>query len=172
MRKVSTLLLLIVALTTCIGCDQITKDFARDNLMYGAPVTIVEDLVHLVYAENSGIAFGIGAELSETTRFWLFNVGVLAVLMTITVVAYRRRGQGALFLAGATLIIAGGVSNLIDRFINEGHVVDFVVLDLGGFRSIVFNFADVLVMCGAGLLVVSAFRVHARQQVSRPLELS
>lgn len=156
MRRFTPLTLILFATLTCIGCDQITKDFARDNLLHGARMTLVDDLVHLVYAENSGIAFGIGAGLPAGIRFWLFIVGIIAILTMIAAVAYRRRGRGPVFLGGITLVMAGGVSNLIDRLLNNGHVVDFVVLDVGGLRTVVFNLADVLVLCGAALLVVSA----------------
>jgi signal peptidase II len=160
MRRLTPLVLILLATATCIGCDQITKDFARDHLLYGARMTLVNDLVHLVYAENAGVAFGIGAALPSTVRFWLFIVGIVGVLILIGVVAYRRRGMGAVFLSGITLVMAGGLSNLIDRLMNDGHVVDFLVLDVGGLRTIVFNLADVLVLLGTTLLIIGALRAE------------
>lgn len=160
MRRLTPLVLILLATATCIGCDQITKDFARDHLLYGARLTLVDDLVHLVYAENAGIAFGIGAGWPSTVRFWLFIIGIVGVLIVIGVVAYRRRGMGRVFLSGITLVMAGGLSNLIDRLVNDGHVVDFLVLDVGAFRTIVFNLADVLVLLGTALLIVSALRAE------------
>lgn len=142
-------------MTTSVGCDQLTKDLARDRLQHGPPLTLVDDLVHLVYAENAGIAFGIGSSLSQQVRFWLFTVGVVGVIFIIGAVAYHRREQGPMFLAGITLLMAGGLSNLIDRMLNGGHVIDFMVLNIGMMRSIVFNLADVLVCVGAVVLVLS-----------------
>lgn len=142
-------------MTTSVGCDQLTKDLARDRLQYGPPLTLVDDLVHLVYAENAGIAFGLGSGLSERLRFWLFTVGIIGVIVAIGAVAYHRREQGPVFLAGITLLMAGGVSNLVDRLMNDGHVIDFMVLNIGMMRTVVFNLADVLVCVGAVVLVIS-----------------
>ena len=50
-------------------------------------------------------------------------------------------------------ICAGGIGNLYDRLV-RGFVVDYVDVRLIHFA--VFNFADVLVVCGAILLGVSA----------------
>ncbi|MEX0821648.1 MAG: signal peptidase II [Rhodothermales bacterium] len=156
MRKATLPLLTFLMTLTCIGCDQITKEYARDHLLYGAQITLVEDVVHLAYTENSGIAFGIGGEWSHVVRFWLFGVGIVAVLLVIAFVAYRRRERGPFFLGGLTLIMAGGASNLIDRMMNNGQVVDFVVVHVGGLSTIVFNLADILIVTGAVVLVVSA----------------
>jgi len=148
-------------MTTSVGCDQLTKDLARERLQHGPPLTLVDDFVHLVYAENPGIAFGIGSDLSHRIRFWLFTVGVVGVIFIIAGVAYHRRRQGPMFLAGITLLMAGGLSNLIDRMLNDGHVIDFVVLDVGPMRSIVFNLADVLVCIGAVVLVLSTMTARS-----------
>lgn len=156
MRQLTLPLLIILTTLTCIGCDQITKEYARDHLLYGAQITLVEDIVHLAYTENSGIAFGIGGDWSHVVRFWLFGVGIVAVLLVIAFVAYRRRHRGPFFVGGLTLIMAGGASNLIDRIMNNGQVVDFVVVRVGGLSTIVFNLADILIVTGAVILVFSA----------------
>lgn len=171
MRKLYPLILIVIVVTTSIGCDQLTKDLARDRLQHAAPVTLVDDLIHLVYAENAGIAFGIGSGLSGGLRFWLFTVGIVAVITAIGAVAYHRRDQGPVFLSGVTLLMAGGVSNLLDRLLNDGHVIDFVVLNIGPMRTIVFNIADVLVCVGAVVLVWSAIRARrgAGDRCSEPV---
>ena len=161
-RTVYQLLLILLVVSTSVGCDQLTKDLARDRLQHAAPITLVDDLIHLVYAENAGIAFGIGSGLSGELRFWLFTVGIVGVIIAIGAVAYHRREQGPVFLAGITLLMGGGMSNLLDRLLNNGHVIDFVVLNVGPMRTIVFNIADVLVCVGAVVLVWSA--VRSRQE--------
>ena len=161
-----TPILILAATLTCIGCDQITKDFARDNLAAGSSITVVNDLLHLDYAENAGVAFGLGAGLPPTARYGLFIVGIVGVLAFIAAAAWHRRRRGSLFLLGAALVLAGGASNLLDRLINDGHVVDFVVLNVGSLRAIVFNLADVTVLAGAALLVISAVRAAGRDALS------
>ena len=55
-----------------------------------------------------------------------------------------------------SLIVGGGVSNLLDRVRQAGEVTDFLVLSAGPFHTGVFNPADVAIT-GGTLLVLSAF---------------
>jgi len=65
--------------------------------------------------------------------------------------AYYNYARGASVIA-ETLIIAGSVSNLIDRAV-YGGVVDFVLLSYGTMSWPVFNIADVAIVMGVGLLL-------------------
>ena len=71
-----------------------------------------------------------------------------------------RRPKG-LDRAAWLLILAGGIGNLIDRVANH-MVVDY--LDVQFMTFAVFNFADVCVCTGVGLLILSLIleEVHAR----------
>ena len=53
-------------------------------------------------------------------------------------------------LVTSVMIISGGLGNLIDR-IMRGYVVDFICVEFIDFP--VFNFADILVTCGAFMLI-------------------
>jgi len=64
--------------------------------------------------------------------------------------------MGPLLLVGLSLICGGGASNLLDRVLFGGTVVDFVIVNLGGYRTGVFNLADVAIGLGAVLLLVAA----------------
>jgi len=48
------------------------------------------------------------------------------------------------------------MGNLLDRIIH-GSVTDFVIVDLGFFRTGIFNMADLSVTTGALLLIFSSF---------------
>ena len=50
-------------------------------------------------------------------------------------------------------MIGGGFSNLIDRLLNDGAVVDFVSVGVGNLRTGIFNLADGAIMLGAGILL-------------------
>ena len=52
------------------------------------------------------------------------------------------------------LFIAGGVSNWVDRVVS-GSVVDFMNVGVGWLRTGIFNFADVAIMLGITLFVLS-----------------
>ncbi|MHB9099271.1 MAG: signal peptidase II, partial [Syntrophales bacterium] len=51
-----------------------------------------------------------------------------------------------------------GIGNLIDRILNDGAVIDFMNIEVGGLRTGIFNIADVVIMLGAGMLVFIVLR--------------
>ena len=69
----------------------------------------------------------------------------------------RRLNRLPIILAIA-LVVGGGLSNLIDRLVNEGRVVDFMQLGIGPLRTGVFNVADVAIMGGLAVMLVVVFR--------------
>lgn len=60
-----------------------------------------------------------------------------------------------LIFSGLTFILAGGAGNLIDRLICNGQVTDFLVLRCGAWHTGVFNIADMAVLFGVLLLMVT-----------------
>ena len=60
-------------------------------------------------------------------------------------------GAAVVIAAAITLILAGGIGNLIDR-VARGFVVDMFEFDFISFP--IFNFADVLICVGTGLLFI------------------
>ncbi|EGG2015176.1 hypothetical protein IDB22_004597, partial [Salmonella enterica subsp. enterica serovar Infantis] len=55
------------------------------------------------------------------------------------------------------LMLSGGLGNLYDRVLNEGRVVDFMLLQIGPLRTGVFNVADVAIMAGLfGFIFISS----------------
>jgi len=65
-----------------------------------------------------------------------------------------------MILMAVTLIVAGGVGNLIDR-IKDGFVVDFIDFKIIGFA--IFNFADICVVVGSGILFFAILRDEIRE---------
>ena len=61
-------------------------------------------------------------------------------------------------IAGGSLLVAGGVGNLIDRMVNHGAVIDFMNIGFGRLRSGIFNVADMAIMAGAGVLLFVGYR--------------
>ena len=80
---------------------------------------------------------------------------MLLALLAYTLLAKSSQG---LFVFALALILSGGSSNLIDRFVNEGYVVDFINLGAGSLRTGIFNVADIAIVVGASLLCVQSWR--------------
>ena len=53
----------------------------------------------------------------------------------------------------ATLVMAGGVSNLYDRM-RRGHVVDYLCLRWKALKKVVFNLGDLFILAGSVLLIL------------------
>jgi signal peptidase II len=61
-------------------------------------------------------------------------------------------------IVAGSLIVAGGLGNLIDRITRGGRVSDFLNLGIGPVRTGVFNLADLVLMIGAGLWLLVVIR--------------
>jgi signal peptidase II len=82
----------------------------------------------------------------------------LQIVMIIGVVIYLFIKKEILnkYLVASALILAGGISNIADRFFREG-VVDYVYWHCG-FDFAIFNFADVMIDLGVLLIVLKSFK--------------
>jgi len=157
------LMLLVVA---TIGCDRVTKHFAAESLAGEPRQSFLADTVRLEYVENSGAFLSLGADLPPAIRTMLFTVGNGMILIGTVILAVRRRWTGA-ELFGLGLVFAGGASNLADR-IARGSVIDFMNVGLGSVRTGIFNVADVAIMGGVILLVLTHFRAGREPLVPVP----
>ena len=58
---------------------------------------------------------------------------------------------------GKTRTITYRIANLIDRVFRDGHVVDYMVLNVGPAHTGVFNIADIAITVGALYLLIDLF---------------
>src|SRR5947199_5008520 len=66
-----------------------------------------------------------------------------------------------------SLVVGGGLSNLLDRVAYGGYVVDFINLGIGSLRTGIFNAADVAITVGV-LLVVFGGQWQRKPSASNP----
>jgi signal peptidase II len=140
--------IIIAILACCIGCDQSTKSIAKSHLSETQVISLLGDSVRLQIAENYGAFLSLGASKSPAVRSALFSVGVAAMLLALLVYSLRTMTKSPVVVPAVALIIGGGVSNLLDRLMYGGYVVDFLNLGVGSIRTGIFNVADVFIMCG------------------------
>ncbi len=151
-------LIVVMIPVVCILLDQLSKQFARQTL-YGAPARLAAaGMLRIEYTENPGAFLSLGANLPDELRFVVFTLFVVALLIGLAVFAWRMSDDTPMAVVVAiALVIGGGVSNLIDRLANDGRVVDFMQLNAGPLHTGVFNVADVAIMGGLALMLVSLF---------------
>lgn len=151
-------------LLACVGCDQATKRLAQMTLKGAQPIVLLNNLVRLEYAENPGAFLGMGASLPEWERWMLLTVASSVILVLLTGFICLRKDLRAFDILGYALILAGGISNMIDRVL-VGVVVDFMNIGIGNLRTGIFNVADVAIM--AGLFTVIAAHLSTPQTPDR-----
>jgi signal peptidase II len=156
MKTLPKIILIGLILVISVGCDQATKSVAREHLAAAPPISYWGDVFRFHYIENVGAFLGMGSMLSESARFWLLVVvnGVVLLGMLLFIVAAR--DLKPLNVLGWSLIIGGGVGNLVDRLLYEGAVIDFMNMGLGRLRTGIFNVADVAIVLGLVIVVAAS----------------
>lgn len=141
----------VLAVIVLTAADQLIKLFALSRLRPVGSVEVIKNFFYLTYVENTGAAFGFmsGAR-------WIFIVVTIAVLIAGGIYYYKmpKTNYTIIMRISLVLICAGAIGNFIDRLF-RGFVVDMLHFVFWGHDFAVFNFADVLVVCGTVLLAGS-----------------
>jgi len=103
--------------------------------------------ISLVLAYNKGVAFSMLSFLGEYLKY----LQVALILGAIIYLLYKKEVFETYYISIA-LILAGGFSNIADRFFREG-VVDYVYWHCG-FDFAIFNFADVMIDLGVLIILL------------------
>jgi signal peptidase II len=149
---------LLGAAASVIVADQVTKSVALSKLSDGG-VTLIPGFMGLRITYNSGGAFGIfqGTPL----------VFLVAGLVIGTVILFWVRSLGeAAWLLPFGLILGGGLGNVIDRVFRApgGEVVDFIDLHFRDFQWPLFNVADMAIVIGVGLVLITSGRADKEEK--------
>ncbi len=135
-------LLSIAVLTVA---DQVIKFFVEKDLRPVEEIPFVDGFLHWEYVQNTGAAFG---SFSDNTLLLSIVTGIIIFCGIVAIIIKKINNK--FLLVTSVMIISGGLGNLIDR-IMRGYVVDFICVEFIDFP--VFNFADILVTCGAFMLI-------------------
>ena len=137
-------LIVIVAL---IIADQAVKFWTVATLELGQSASFLPGLVELLRVHNYGAAWS-----SFSGMRWLLVALTSAVMIFLFVLLVKKMVRHPMGLMGLTLILSGGVGNLIDR-IRLGYVVDMFHFEFWPSYP-VFNVADICVVAGVIIFLV------------------
>lgn len=126
--------------------DQLTKWIVETNLI-NTRIPVIENIFYLTYLQNTGGAWGI----FENNKI-IFTIGIPIVLMAIIIYLIKGKSINKVEKIGFYALIGGAIGNYIDR-IARGYVVDFIDFVVWP----VFNIADIAVVVGVGLIILSLF---------------
>jgi len=146
------LLTILLVTLSCVGIDQTTKLLASEYLPKNETFSYLHDILRVGYTENTGAFLGLGNNLSDQVRFWLFVVLVGALLSSLFIYLLYSAKQQLSSLIAFSLVFSGGVSNFYDRTQNNGAVIDFLNIGVGFLRTGIFNVADIAIMMGVFML--------------------
>ena len=160
------ILLYIGMILLLVGLDQWTKYLAILHLKGQDNIVWWENVFELEYRENTGAAFSI----MQGQSGFLIGFTSIALLLVAIFLVRSKLGKISWVRVTGSLILDGGIGNLIDRLF-RGFVVDFLYFSLIDFP--VFNVADCCVVIGAVLLMVYVlFFYRESSQIEQEVALS
>ncbi|MBQ9898283.1 MAG: signal peptidase II [Ruminococcus sp.] len=162
----AVLILLLIFTAVLVGADQLIKYWAVHTLQPKGSMEFIHfgkfRILDLTYLENDGALFGS----MSGQRWFLVGFTTLAMIaLAVFIVMTRKRSR--LLTISATLVFAGGIGNIIDRY-RQGYVVDMFEIKL--FRFAIFNFADICVTVGMALLIIYCIFIEPKIQKAKEAE--
>ena len=140
MKETKNKILVILSIILII-IDQLSKLL----IMAYVKAPIGNDYFKIEVVSNTGIAFGFNNSSNITNI--LLSLIVIALIIRFIKMQNERIDNKT--MVALSLMISGGISNVIDRLI-RGGVIDFIKI----MHFPIFNIADIFIVVGWVLLVV------------------
>ena len=141
MNKNKTIIAIILLLI-----DQISKYLVQ---VYGTTFTLIENVIRIRYVQNTGAAFSMFS--GHTTILVVISLVILVLLFNL-MYSYKEDKLNDLAFG---LMFGGILGNMIDRIFFQ-YVRDFIDINL--FNYPIFNIADMGIVIGVILLLISGFK--------------
>jgi len=141
-----------IIITVGVVLDQWTKQLVADHIHSVRDFHHIFPVLSIVRTHNTGISFGMLSALNLGP--WFYGVLIILVLafLVYTVIITANLG----LQTAVVFMISGAIGNLVDR-LARGYVIDFISLHwFDKYYFYVFNIADILVSCGAALIILDA----------------
>lgn len=142
---------ILIILGTII-LDRITKVITIKGMELSQSIKVIENFFYITYWENKGAAWG----MFQNGRYIFITI---TIVVTAVLIYLLFRSRNKLFSTAVSLIIGGAIGNLVDR-IFRGSVTDFFDFRIFGYEFPIFNFADIFVVIGTGLLAIYLLFVY------------
>lgn len=144
------LLIFFVILFSLLFIDQFIKYMmimlAKPNDLNGFYMILDMPIISIALVFNTGVAFSFFTFLGE----WLKYIQILLIFVIIAILYSQKQLFKEHYIPFA-MMLGGGLSNVLDRFLHGG-VVDYIYWHLW-FDFPIFNFADVIIDCGVAIFI-------------------
>ena len=139
---------ILIAVLTVV--DQLIKYIVVKNISIGEVISLIKigdkQVLELTQIRTTGAAWSI----MQGKTWFLVVLPIIVLIVGVAFMTVKRKTLKKIEAISISMIIAGGIGNLIDR-IRLKEVVDYISFKLINFP--VFNFADICVVVGEILLV-------------------
>ena len=150
MKKISNKKIFLIILIVLI-ISQFIKLLVTNNLLINKEYPIINNFFSILYTINTGAAFSI---LKSNQLLIIITDSIIIIWLLFYICKNKFTKLETISLS---FIIGGTLSNLIDRITNNG-VVDYLYFKLGNYNFPIFNTADISVVVGAILLIITLLK--------------
>lgn len=132
-----------------LTADRLTKSWALERCV---DALNINDFLSFELIFNRGISWG----LFNAGHEWVFMLISMIIVGIMTGLGFYTfiRWNNTHWVIGEVMVLAGAFSNMIDR-VTYGGVVDFILLSAGGYCWPYFNVADMCIVAGVSLMIVT-----------------
>ena len=144
---------LLIIFTSTLGIiiiDQNIKTIFLEGYEYH------NECFSLVLALNKGVAFSMFAFLGDYLKYIQ-----VAMIFLLSIYLYFEQDMVENHSFAIGIILGAGISNIYDRFV-EGGVVDYFYWHCK-FDFAIFNFADVIIDLGVGIILIMTYLDHRKK---------
>ena len=121
-------------------------------------ITIIPLFLDFYLTKNTGIALSLFSSTDSTSQI-ILSITIFLALSYLTYIFFTTSEE--LQKLSLTLIIAGGLGNFLER-VFFGSVTDYLYLRIGTTPLFIFNFADLIITIGAGVMIYSWLFINER----------
>jgi signal peptidase II len=132
----------------------------RKQVAHRDYIELVDHYFILTNVENTGAMLGFGQDFPPFLKIILLQGLPLLVLIVLLYRLMTKAHLNHWAAVAFAFVVGGGLGNLIDRML-YGSVTDFFQLQLGFFKTGIFNMADVAVTFGV-LLILALSLFHKK----------
>lgn len=136
-----------------LALDVASKAAVHTLMPYGQSIPLTS-FFNLVHTWNTGAAFSFLANAGGWQRYLFL---ALACAISVWLALQLRKPLPRAQAWAYSLVLGGALGNALDRGM-RGYVVDYLDFHLGGWHWPAFNIADIGIVCGAALLIVTSLR--------------
>jgi len=129
--------------------------FTKHYVLYMCPWRcVINQFISIQPLFNRGISWG----MLHTASNWVFIIisCVIAIITSMLAVYTYLRWRQGVSIGGECLVLAGSLSNIVDRIIYKG-VVDFILLSFNEWSWPIFNIADMAIVIGVGIMIIQGY---------------